>query len=290
MKQILLLFMLGMTSMLSAETKLLRVCVLDFTTADLIGQERFLDVKSRKVEIPVSESLNSADRLSVNRRMQGLIRMIDACAVSEANAANLSLQREDRRIEWAKALERYNTIVKGEARPVVLGREYLSACLGKRGDLFQIVDVSRMAAAMEVLQAQPDFPKDFMRKLAAETGATHLIYGSVSDLASRGREFKGYGIETKTTEYRLDVILKVVDLEKQLIVYSNVYTGEWKIPQRQGAAEFDSNLVSSLMKNALDQAAEELTGKFSSAAAGIEGRRHQESQALPKGTAARDGT
>ena len=265
MKRIFLLFMLGMASMLCAETKPLRVCVLDFINADIAGGERFLDVKSRKVEIPVPESLNTADQLSVNRRMQGLIRMIDAYSVAEANAANIAIQLEDRKIECAKALDLYNSVVKGEARPVVLGGEYLAAYLGRRGDLFQTVDSSRVAAAMEKLQLQPEFPKDFMRKLAAETGATHLIYGTVSDLTSRGKAFKGYGIETKTTEYRLDVILKVVDLEKQATVHSNVYTGVWSVQQRPGVAEFDDNVFLSLMKNALEQAAEELTETFSAA-------------------------
>ena len=265
MKWTLLILVVCAASVFGAETKPLRICILDFTTADIVGQKRFLEVDSRRIEIPVSESLNTADRLSINRRMQGFVRMIDANSVSEVNSANIGLQLEDRQIDWAKAFELYNTVVKGETRPVVLGSDYLAACLGRRGDLFQIVDTPLVYAAMEKLQAQPDFPKDFMRKLAAETGATHLIYGTVSDLTSRGREFKGYGIETKTTEYRLDVILKVVDLERQSVVHGNVYIGAWSAQQRPGAAEFDNNIFQSLMKAALEQAAEELTGKFSSA-------------------------
>lgn len=265
MKRLLLILMLGAASVLAAESKPLRVCVLDFTTADIIGQERFLDVESRRIEVPVPESLNTADRLSINRLMQGFVRMIDANSVADANAANIELQLEDRQIQWGKALDLYNSVMKGPARPVVLGSEYLAAYLGRRGDLFRIVDASRMYAAMEKLQSQPDFPADFMRKLAAETGATHLIYGTVSDLTARGREFKGYGIETKTTEYRLDVILKVVDLEKQSTVYGSVCTGTWSVRQREGVAEFDNNIFQSLMKAALEQAAEELAGKFAPA-------------------------
>ena len=264
MKHIFLFFALCAASALWAETKPLRICVLDFTTADIIGQERFLNVESRMIEIPVPESLNTADRLSINRRMQGFVRMIDAYSVSEVNSANIDLQLEDRQIEWAKALELYNTVMKGEARPVVLGSEYLAGYLGSRGDLFRIVDTSLMYAAMEKLQSQPDFPKDFLRRLAAETGATHLVCGTVSDLTSRGKAFKGYGIETQTTEYRLDVILKVVDLEQQSTVLSNVYTGSWSVQQRPAAAEFDNNIFQSLMKSALEQAAEEMAEKFSS--------------------------
>lgn len=250
---------------LFAETLPLRVCVLDFTTADISGQKRFLDVENRMIEIPAQQSLNTADRLSISRRMQGFVRMIDATDAARTNEANRAAQIENNRRDWAKALELYNTVVKGESRPVVLGADYLSAYLGKRGDIFRTVDVAVMDAAMRKLQAQPGFPQDFMQKLAAETGATHLVYGTVSDLRSKGRSFKGYGIETKGTEYQLDVILKVVDLAKQATVYSNVYTGSWTERQRPAATEFDNNIFQSLMTSALEQAAGDLANRFSPA-------------------------
>ena len=97
-----------------------------------------------------------------------------------------------------------------------------------------------------------------MKKLAAETGATHLICGTVSDIRSKENSFKGYGIETKTTLCQLDVIIKVIDLDAQYSVFSNVYTGSYKEQRPISVEQFDNNIYQNLMTGALEQAAEEL--------------------------------
>ena len=84
-------FLLGLAAavaLYAGETAPYKVCVLDFTTADIIGQKRFLDAANKKIEIPAQESLNTADRLSINRVMQGFIRMIDAFDSARTNQAN----------------------------------------------------------------------------------------------------------------------------------------------------------------------------------------------------------
>ena len=115
-----------------------------------------------------------------------------------------------------------------------------------------------MTAAMQKLQSAPDFPKDFMLRLARETGATHLIYGTVSDIRTKTNSFRGYGIETKTTNYQLDVIIKMVDLAAQHTVYSNVYTGNYREQRPISGTQFDNNIFQNLMTSALEQAAEDL--------------------------------
>ena len=110
-------------------------------------------------------------------------------------------------------------------------------------------------------QNAPDFPRDFMLRLARETGVTHLIYGTVSDLRTRSNSFKGYGIETKTTNYQLDVIIKVVDLVRQSTVYSNVYTGNYREQRPVSTQQIDNNIFQTLMTSALEQAAEDLYDK-----------------------------
>lgn len=236
----------------------LRVCVLDFSSIDIQGKERFLDEKNKKIEIPAQCTLNAEDRKSVNSVMQGFVRMIDAWDSSKTNSANRFTQMQDNERAYAHSRELYNTIVKGESRPMIIGAEYLSAYLGRRNDVFHCIDTAQMAAAMNKLQAEPDFPKDFMLKLARETGATHLIYGTVSDLRKKTNAFKGYGIETKTANYQLDVLIKVVDLARQQIVYSNVYTGNYREQSPVSETQLDGNIFQSLMTAALEQAAEEL--------------------------------
>jgi len=108
------------------------------------------------------------------------------------------------------------------------------------------------------LQKEPDFPKDFMKKLAAETGATHLLYCTVSDIRSKENAFTGYGISTRTTLCQLDVIVKMVALEAQHVVFSNVYTGNYKEQRPISVEQFDNNVYQNLMTSALEQAAEGL--------------------------------
>ena len=235
-----------------------KVCVLDFTSTDIKGQQRFLGQRNRAIEIPPQSTLTDADRNSMSRVMQGFVRMIDAWDNTRTNTANRRAQVSDNAFDRAKALELYNSVVKGPSRPLVIGADYLSAYLGRHNDVFGCVEPSQMAAAMRRLQQEPDFPRDFMLRLARATGATHLIYGTVSDLRTKYNSYKGYGIETKTTVYQLDVIVKMVDLAAQRTVYSNVYTGSYREQRPVGTAQFDNNIFQNLMTSALEQAAEEL--------------------------------
>ena len=235
-----------------------RVCVLDFTSVDTEGQKRFLDGQNRPITIPPQCTLNDADRQSIDSIMQGYVRMIDAVDSVATNDANRAAQIDDNDFNRAKALELYHQVVKGTSRPMVIGAEYLTAYLGRHNDVFGCLDKSQMAVAMSKLQSEPDFPKDFMLKLAKETGATHLIYGVVSDMRTKTNSFEGYGIKTETTNYQLDVIVKMVDLVAQHTVYSNVYTGSYREQRPISTAQFDNNIFQNLMTSALQQAAEDL--------------------------------
>ena len=235
-----------------------KVCVLDFTSIDTSGQVRFLDGKNAPIVIPPQNTLNDADHRTINSIMQGYVRMIDAWDNSWTNTANREAQVDDNVFTRKKAIDLYNTIVKGAPRPMVIGAEYLSAYLGKHNDVFGCMEVSQVAAAMEKLQKEPDFPRDFMLRIAKETGATHLIYGTVSDIHSQTRAFSGYGINTNTTTYQLDVTIKMIDLAAQHSVYSNVYTGSYREQRPVSTEAFDNNIFLTLMKSALEQAAEDL--------------------------------
>ena len=114
-------------------------------------------------------------------------------------------------------------------------------------------------ALAAAVAAAPDFPKDFLLRIAQTTGATHLIYGTLSDLRSKTTSFQGYGITTKSTVYDLDVILKVVDLADQNIVYSKVYTGTVQEQDLStGGLTVDGDRYRTMMKNALQEAAQDL--------------------------------
>ena len=235
-----------------------KVCVLDFTTIDTIGQERFLNEKNTPIVIPPQNSLNDADHRTMNGVMQGYVRMIDAWDNVRTNTAGREAQIDDNVFSRKKALDLYDSIVKGQPRPVVIGAEYLSAYLSRHNDVFGTMDILQVAAAMEKLKKEDDFPRDFMLRIARETGATHLIYGTVSDIQTRTNSFSGYGIRTNTTTYSLDVTIKMIDLVAQHSVYGNVYTGTYREQRPVSTEQFDNNIFQSLMKSALEQAAEEL--------------------------------
>ena len=239
------------------EWKPFKVCVLDFTTIDEKGQIKFLDGKNNPIIVPPQNSLNDADHRSISAHMQGYVRMIDAWDNTRTNEANRDAQVDDNVFTRKKALDLYNSVVKGTPRPTVIGAEYLSAYLGRHSDVFGCMDVSQVAAALEKIEKEPDFPKDFMLRVAKETGATHLIYGTVSDLHTKTNSFSGYGIQTNTTTYQLDVIVKMIDLVAQHSVYSNVYTGSYREQRPISTEQFDNDIFQSLMKSALEQAAED---------------------------------
>lgn len=228
-----------------------RVCVMDFTTIDINGKIRFIDPANSNLDVAPRCTLVDADRTSVNDVMQGFVRLVDAIENHKTKDMKNAITRND-------ALAIWQTSVHGTARPVVIGAEYLEAYLGGHGDVFACLDRSLMAAAMQKLQNDPGFPSDFQLKLAKASGATHLIYGTVGDIASRENSFSGYGIQTKTTNYSLDVIVKMVDLVTQQTVHSGVYTGTYSEQRPISGAQFDNNIFQSLMKSALQQAAEDL--------------------------------
>lgn len=235
-----------------------KVCVLDFTSIDISGQVRFLSGKNDPIIIDAQNTLNDADHRTMNGVMQGYVRMIDAWDNSWTNSANREAQVDDNAFTRKKALDLYNSIVKGEPRPMVMGADYLSAYLGRHNEVFGCMDASLITAAMDKLSKQPEFPRDFMLRLAKETGATHLIYGTVSDIHSKTNSFTGYGIQTNTTTYQLDVTIKMIDLVAQHSVYSNVYTGSYREQRPISTEAFDNNIYQSLLKSALEQAAEDL--------------------------------
>ena len=240
------------------EWRPLKVCVMDFDSIDSLGQKRFLDANNAPIVIPEQSEIRDADRKDVDSVMQGLVGMIGALDTMQTNTADREAQVDDNVFSRKKALDLYDTVVKGEARPMVVGAEYLSAFLGRHNDVFSTVDASVVAAAIKKYQKEPDFPQDFMLHVAKETGATHLIYGTVSDLHTKTNSYSGYGIQTNSTTFELDIIVKVVDLIAQKSVYSKVYTGTYWEQRPISAKQFDNNIFQSLMKSALEQAAEDL--------------------------------
>ena len=236
----------------------MKVCVMDFTTIDIEGHNRFLGVNNKPIVVPAQNMLNDEDHKTINGVMQGFVRMIDAWDNTRTNQANREGQEGDNAFTRDKALAIYAKTVEGQPRPIVIGADYLTAYLGRYTDVFACMAQNQLGTTMKKIRQQPDFPQDFMLKVAQATGATHLIYGTLSDIRTRENHFKGYGIETHTINYDMDVIIKVVDLVAKLTVFSNVYTSSYNARRPVSNAQFDKAIYQNLMTSALQQAAEEL--------------------------------
>ena len=235
----------------TAKKPYLKVCVLDFTTVDSAGLKL---LETRFPQTPPTEmnSLSAEDRKSINDVMQGFVKMIDA-------AANANTKKGLRTENRDRNMELYQKAVNGTARPAIIGADYLTAYLSRHSEIFGCLSPMLLNKAMLKISKEPDFPKDFLLRLAQKTGATHIITATVSDLRSKHNAFKGYGIETKTTVCQLDIIIKLIDLNKQYVVFSNVYTGSYREQRPISVEQFDNNIFQNLMTSALEQAAEELT-------------------------------
>ena len=235
-----------------------KVCVLDFTTVDTTGQERFLSEESKPIEIPEQNTLNEVDHKKINSTMQGYVRIVDAIDTLLTHSANRKTQVADNALTHIKAKEIFNTVVHGPTRTMVIGADYLEAYLNKHSDAFVCMSRSQVYTKIKMLQDEPDFPDDFFKKIAKETGATHLIYGQVSDVSSKEVGFEGYGVSTKKTQLSLDVIIKVVDLNEQANAHVGLYTGEYSIQSVDYKNEVTTGIFQLLMKDALAKAAEDL--------------------------------
>ncbi len=236
----------------------LGVAILDFTTIDLRAKERFLDQTGKKIEIPERSTLNTADRLSINRVMQGYVRLVDTRSAAATDDANRALEVHDRLRAERDNRAIHDTMTKGETRPVIIGADYLASYLGKHADTFRCIDPGLLSRAVEELRKEAGNPLGFGKALALGTGAEFLITGTVSDLRHKTVAFKGYGIETRNDDYQLDVLIKVIDLADGMTVFSKVYTGNYRQQQRPGVLVVNPDIFQNLMTGALEQAAQEL--------------------------------
>lgn len=232
-----------------------RIGVLDFTSIDVEGHKRFLDDQKQVISIPPSSTLNSEDRQSINAVMQGFVRMIDAWNTGKNMEPVRRVEMAEYHRQVQQQLALYRKTVDGESRPMIIGADYLRAALAQYPDIFGTIDPAPLHAALTKLAAEPDFPRAFPQRIAQLTGATHMIRGTVSDIRRQQMIYRGYGIETKTTVYQLDLLLQMIDLSTGSSVYGGTYTAEIRERQPLSGAIITDNHFQRLLNAAVQQAA-----------------------------------
>ena len=205
------------------------VCVLDFASANTSSSEKNKAHASSEHNVP-----------------------------NEIHEANYKAEIDTNTFNRQKSKESLSAFIKEQKRSTVIGAEYLEAYLSKHSGDFVCLDRTQVSAQLKKFQSKQDFPADFFQKISEETGATHLIYGMVSDITTKESSFDGYGISSKITTSSLDVVIKVVDLSLQKIIHIGIYTGEYRTQAVNGQKEELSNVFQYLMKDALKKAADDI--------------------------------
>lgn len=243
----------------------MKIAVLDFTCIDLVGQKLRL-MKDKPLDTAYKGILSNADRQSIDDRMQGVVRMIDArvAGAGAMTAIGQGLQENARDRAAREALAR--KILNSEQRPVVIGAEYMAGYLGEYPETFSLVNREGIESALKSLdfgRAQTaDDADQRIREFSEKSGATHVLIGTVADLKTEHKKFSGYGVKTDRVNYSLDVLVKVIDLKTNQIVFAQVVGGEKSLMNTKFAQTVNDSLFQDLMKDALRQAAEAMNARF----------------------------
>ena len=239
-----------------------RIAVFPFTTIDIQGQH-FRDFTDRTVPVAPQNSLNDAELGAVDEVMLGYVKLVDAEEERTRRAHDRARLDAENDRNLARQNELADKLLKTPQRAVVIGAAYMEAALGNYDsvELVDRKDIYKAYRDMSERQAGA-LPRTLPEALQIE-GATHVLYGTVADFRAAGNEYSGYGINTKTFVYELDVMIKIVDLKTNRIAFSGVFTGQSREFYLDGQkAVLDNGRFETLMKSAVAQAAAAIDKKF----------------------------
>lgn len=233
-----------------------KLAVLDFMITDLAA-EKYLHFTEKKDTAKPQETLNDADRKSIDPVMQGFVRMIDAEDEHQARANRRDRLNMTNDREWAKRDHwRALLTLTAQGRSAVVASDLLAAYLGEHRDLFTVVDRKNIEDLLRETSVGRSGTVDANSVALVQkmTGATHFVYGIVMDLAREDQKFSGYGIKTDNICYRVEVLVKIVDIRTMEVVFSRTFTGSMTELRTAFAQYENSALFNDLMKMALQQA------------------------------------
>ncbi len=244
-----------------AASSLPGIAVIDFTTVELKGHNRYELPTPVPAADALTEQLTAADRQVIDDRWLGLVKALE----TRTNAWLLRHRQERREKREERAQLRHEVLADrllfGEQRPVILGADYLIAALARYPE-FRVVD--RKALAQALLTAPPE---ETPAAFAARSGVDYLLGATVSDLRTRQRRTRVYGNEVTTTTYSLDLVVQLVDLATGAIRYAGTVTVEQSELGTEFAETRNSDRFSGLLKNAVEQVAAKLHDHFVAGAA-----------------------
>jgi Curli production assembly/transport component CsgG/PEGA domain len=93
--------------------------------------------------------------------------------------------------------------------------------------------------------------------LGKVAGVHYILTGEILDCGHETRNFSGYGVNTRTTFYRLKAGIKVIDVKTGRVLFSKKDGAEEKVSDSGGLSSYDTTMDSKL--------AEEVSGKLTKA-------------------------
>ena len=247
----------------AAPVPAMKIAVLDFSTIDTVGQ-KFYRYTETRMPAMVYNQLTPADYGTIDDRMLGWVRGLEVQATLQERREDRDRQSQLNDRELARRDELAAKILNSPQRSTVIGSEYMIAALGDYPEAFSPVDRRALDDSLLAIElgTQADAMAQAKEKFGKLTGATHALYGVVSDFQVEETSFKGYGIETKNKLYTLDVIVKVVELGTNRVVFSGLFTGKIKRLDHGATPRRDTGLYEKLMKDAVGQAAAAMNARF----------------------------
>lgn len=248
---------------MDASKPAMRIAVFDFSTIDAIGQKFYRHTETRMPPM-VHSQLNSADYGTIDDRMLGVVRGLEMEAALQERHEERARQTQLNDRELSRRDELAEKILNSPQRSAVIGSEYMIAALGNYPEAFLPVDRQMLDESLLAVEvgSQADAVKQAREKLGELTGATHALYGVISDCQVEEKSFNGYGVETQNKIYTLDVIVKVVELATNRVTFSGLFTGRIKRLEHDAATSSDTGLYEKLMKDAVGQAAAAMNERF----------------------------
>lgn len=244
--------------------KKMRLAIMDFTSVD-IEAEKYLRHTEKKSVTVKNSSLTDEDLANLPNAAVRVVKLGEVADRMEQNRVDRhETKKENDRDRERRDKLRQSLLGQASGRPIVIGADVLAACLLNKGDLFDIVDRKTIEESqMEISFGESgNVDSKQVVKVGQMTGASHLLYGIVQDFARDERVFSGYGVKNNNIEYRLTVLIRIIDIAHQSIVFSDEFTGRQKELITEFASHNNPTLAKDLMKDALQQATKAIYGKF----------------------------
>jgi hypothetical protein len=169
--------------------------------------------------------------------------------------------QDDQRVRDQKERFRSDTLSSSLGRAVILASDMLAAELSKHPEIGELVDRRTIEESVSEMNFQNSglVANNAVIKLGELTGATHLIFGIVSDYSKKVVTQMSYGTPSKSIKHSLDLTVKIVDIKTNKLTYATTVTSEINELSAGGGSEYDTGLMKKLLKTAVVDATSDIT-------------------------------